>query len=97
MKKLYEIIYMKADFEPWWQFEGWEEYIVNKWEFETEEQYDKFLEDLLQSMRKKYPCERLKNDFYYAFWDEEELEYCEGCDEDAQVFHGIITKISSFV
>ena len=24
---MYEVIYMKADYEPWWMFEGWEEMI----------------------------------------------------------------------
>ena len=27
---MFEIIYMKADFEPWWAFEGWEEHIIKK-------------------------------------------------------------------
>lgn len=96
MEKYYEIIYMKADFEPWWQFDGWEDYIVERFTFETKEQFEKALEKKLSEMRKKYPCERLNKEIYYAFWDEEELEYCEGCDEDAQVYHGLITKIPSF-
>ena len=24
---MFEVIYMKADYEPWWMFEGWEEMI----------------------------------------------------------------------
>ena len=33
---MYKIIYMKADFEPWWQFEGWEEHIVSVYSYEEE-------------------------------------------------------------
>ncbi|MET0960338.1 MAG: DUF1033 family protein, partial [Psychrobacillus psychrotolerans] len=25
---MFEVIYMKADYEPWWLFEGWEQHIV---------------------------------------------------------------------
>ncbi len=34
---MFKIIYMKADYEPWWQFEGWEEHIVSTETFDTEE------------------------------------------------------------
>lgn len=95
MENYYEIIYMKADFEPWWQFEGWEENIVEKTVYATKEDFEEALQHKLSIMRQRYPNERQKNDYYYAFWDENELEYCEGCDDDAQIFHGLITKIPS--
>ena len=90
---MYKIIYMKADFEPWWQFEGWDDYIVEQWEYDNEQEFNQALQMKLEEMRIKYPHEKMK-DCYYAFWDEKELEYCESCDEDAQVYHGILTKVS---
>lgn len=41
---MYEVIYMKADYEPWWAFEGWEEFIMEKAEFDQEDQARLFLE-----------------------------------------------------
>lgn len=92
MSKQFKIIYMKADFEPWWQFEGWEEYIVESWTYNSVEAYEAALKTLIEKMRAQYPNEKQKKEIFYAFWDEQEQEYCEGCDEDAQVFHGLITE-----
>ena len=97
MNEHYEIIYMKADFEPWWQFDGWEEYIVERWQFDCKKAFDNALQNKLTEMRQKFPNERFNKQYFYAFWDENELEYCEGCDEDAQVYHGIITYFPATV
>ena len=29
---------MKADYEPWWQFEGWEEYVVTEVTYDNEQE-----------------------------------------------------------
>ncbi|MDN4492654.1 DUF1033 family protein [Ureibacillus aquaedulcis] len=87
---MYQIIYMKADYEPWWKFEGWESNIVSTEEFETEEELQKKLQETLIDFRKKFEHEASKEDKYYAFWTEDEREYCEACEDDIQIFHGII-------
>lgn len=87
---MYKIIYMKADYEPWWQFEGWEAFIVSEQVFETAEQFQTTFQTTLQKFREKYENEACKNDRFYAFWSEDECEYCEACDDEAQVYHGII-------
>ena len=87
---MYKIIYMKADYEPWWQFDGWEEHILSEKAFENEEQFMKAFESLVEQFRQKYDFEACKNERFYAFWSEEESEFCEACDEDVQIYHGII-------
>lgn len=89
---MYKIIYMKADFEPWWQFEEWEDYIVEEYVFESKEMYEKGLSEILGNFRNKYEHEMVKKDKFYAFWKEDEIMYCEGCDEDAQLYHGLILE-----
>lgn len=85
---------MKADYEPWWKFEGWESTIVSTSEFETEKELEENLQQTLMSFRHKFQHEASKEDKYYAFWTEEEREYCEACEDDIQIFHGIIvTKL----
>ena len=81
---------MKADYEPWWMFEGWESNIVATSQFETEQELQKNLEATLNSFRQKYEHESSKNDKYYAFWTDDEREYCEACEDDIQIYHGII-------
>ncbi|MER1988604.1 MAG: DUF1033 family protein [Solibacillus isronensis] len=87
---MYKIIYMKADYEPWWQFDGWEEYIVSTEQYDTEHQFQMALNHLLAQFRNKYEFEAHKNERFYAFWSEDECEFCEACDDDAQIYHGII-------
>lgn len=87
---MYKIIYMKADYEPWWQFDGREEYIVSTEQYDTEHQFQMALNHLLAQFRNKYEFEAHKNERFYAFWSEDECEFCEACDDDAQIYHGII-------
>ena len=85
-----EIIYMKADYEPWWKFEGWEEHIVNTVKFDTEDEALTYLNKTLAEFRNKFPLEKTKENKYWAFWSVKEQCYCDSCDDDLQIYHGII-------
>ncbi|KGR88738.1 hypothetical protein CD30_18070 [Ureibacillus massiliensis 4400831 = CIP 108448 = CCUG 49529] len=87
---MYKIIYMKADYEPWWQFDGWEENIVTTDVYETEDDFREAIEKKLTTFHSKYPNMETKDEIYYAFWSDEEREYCEACDDDIQIYHGLI-------
>ncbi|WP_322555766.1 DUF1033 family protein [Sporosarcina beigongshangi] len=84
------MIYMKADYEPWWMFEGWEETICSRRVFDSEQEALRFCGELLVELRNKYPFEAMKKDCFYAFWTECEKDFCESCDEDLQLYHGVI-------
>lgn len=81
---------MKADFEPWWMFEGWEETILSRQLFDKKSEAEKYLETMVLSFRKDYQHEKEKNQYLYAFWSNEEQCFCESCDDDLQIFHGIL-------
>lgn len=83
---------MKADFEPWWKFDGWESNIVTTHVYNTEEQFNIALNNMLDDFRNKYDHEESREGKYYAFWSKDECEYCEACEDDAQIFHGIIIE-----
>ncbi|RHW37693.1 DUF1033 family protein [Lysinibacillus yapensis] len=89
--KVYKIIYMKAEYEPWWKFDGWEEQIVFTKEFLSEKEFQQCLAHTLAEFRKQYKYESKKNN-YFAFWKDEERVYCEACEDDIQVYHGIICE-----
>ena len=89
---MYKIIYIKADYEPWWQFDGWEEHIVSTQDFESEQQFKDAFTQLIGQFRQKYDNEACKRERYFAFWSEEEIQFCEACDEDTQIYHGIIIQ-----
>lgn len=87
---VFKLIYMKADYEPWWQFEGWEEFIEEELVFETEQALDDTLASKLKTFRATYEHEQQREARFFAFWSDDECEYCEACDDEAQIFHGLI-------
>lgn len=87
---MFEVIYMKAEFEPWWMFDGWEEDIQSRQSFEDELEAKQYLNEVLSKLRKKYINENTRKECFYAFWCEGEKVYCEPCGDDLQIFHGVI-------
>lgn len=87
---MYEVIYMKADFEPWWLFEGWEEQIIQKESFSNYEEAEFYLKRILSEFRGIYTNEATKKGAFWAFWSEDEKEYCIPCDDILQIYHGVL-------
>lgn len=87
---MFEIINMKADFEPWWMFEGWEKDIVSRQSFEDYSEAIAYLEMTLTKMRESHRNEAMKKGCFFAFWSKDEKVFCEACDEDLQIYHGVI-------
>ena len=81
---------MKAEFEPWWMFDGWEENVLLRHAFEEIQEAKECLEETLATLREKYPNESIKKDCFFAFWTEDEKSFCEACDEDLQIYHGVL-------
>ncbi|MCG7306240.1 regulatory protein MsaA [Staphylococcus warneri] len=87
---MWTVAKIRADYEGWWLFEDWPEKIVKQSEFST-------YEDMLDAY-----CKLIKdcNDYYdncvmgkynmYAFHNNCDLNFCEDCDEDLQIFYSFI-------
>jgi hypothetical protein len=88
---VYEIVYMKADYEPWWMFEDWEKMIQYRKAFSTAKDAHNYLHDLKKEFGEKYTHYEERKNCFFAYWTESERFFCEGCDDDMQIFHGIIT------
>ena len=87
---MYNLILMKADYEPWWQFEDIEEKYIEVMSYPTIELYEQKAVEILTNYRENYEFEKSKEGKYFAFWNKGEVAFCEGCDEDLQIYHGII-------
>lgn len=87
---MYQIYLMEGEYEPWWFFDGWKNMIVEEKNFsdfdEATSSYDEFCKKFAQ----KYPFHKTKQPFLTAFWDEEEAQYCETCEDDIQIYHGVM-------
>lgn len=87
---MHEVIYMKAEFEPWWMFEEWEEKIVSSKIFVCKIEAQKYWDQLVEQLKGMYPQSEIRDEAFAAFWREGEIEYCESCDDDMQMYHGIL-------
>lgn len=86
----YEVIEMYGQNEPWWFFEGWEGDVVQKQAFSTFEQADKFFHESFMGLKEQYSNVRTKPSFLAAFWNKGELDFCEDCDDDVQLYRGLL-------
>lgn len=86
---MYEVIYIKADYEPWWMFEGWEEMVRLRKSFEELDEAILFAHSLMDEMRGCFSKEKTRKGSFTAFWNPGERTYCDGCDDDMQLYHGV--------
>ncbi|TMU86975.1 DUF1033 family protein [Bacillus sp. BHET2] len=90
MKQTWRVLTTKSDAEPWWFFEGWEREIVEDWAFESREAaVDAFLVEM-RRLRSQYPNSKSKKFHSIAFWDPDEIVFCEACDDDLQLYYGLV-------
>lgn len=79
-----------GEYEPWWFFEDWEENIVSTHMYKEKEAAFKKYGELAQQLNENYPHHALKKSVLFAAWNEDEIAYCEDCEDDIQTFHGLI-------
>ncbi|HSP22411.1 MAG TPA: DUF1033 family protein [Planococcus sp. (in: firmicutes)] len=87
---MHEIIYLKSFYEPWWMLEGWEQDIVLRKPFSSIEEANRFKSELMDMLSAKYPEHKKKGETFDVYWEKGDLEYCPDCEEDLQVYHGVI-------
>lgn len=87
---MYEIIYVKSFAEPWWMLEGWEDDIVERHQFSSMECAEQCKEELSAKLQARFPLHQKRGEEFDVYWKQGDLEYCTDCDEDLQVYHGII-------
>ncbi|WP_153732487.1 DUF1033 family protein [Sporosarcina obsidiansis] len=87
---MYEVIYMKADFEPWWMFEEWKDYILSTKTFPNQTEMEQYVNELILQMQQQFEYYETRKGCFHSFWSTSEKQYCEGCEGDLQIYHGII-------
>ncbi|MFV0560142.1 MAG: DUF1033 family protein [Enterococcus sp.] len=86
---MYQVVMMYGDNEPWWFFEDWQQEIEAEVSFQTFEEAQKFYTKQWQQICTHYTYINAKPNFLCAFWNTEELRWCEECDDDLQQYKGI--------
>ena len=87
---MYEIFYIKGFEEPWWMFEGWEKDIVEKKTFDDLEKAHAYFEDMAKVLAEKFSSQKSAGQGAIAFWNDGDLAFCEDCEENLQIYHGLL-------
>lgn len=91
---MHEIIYMRADYEPWWMFDDWEDKVVTRRKFSAADSARNYLAELKTDFSLRFSEHEERDAAFTSYWNEEEMEYCEKCEEDLQIFHGLIWLVN---
>ncbi|MGX7023328.1 DUF1033 family protein [Vagococcus hydrophili] len=87
---MYQVIVTYSENEPWWFFDEWQEDIKEKFEYDCFCQAKKRYDTLANKFEKEFEENRVKPPLLAAFWNDEELIYCEDCDEELQAYKGLM-------
>ncbi|KAA1040247.1 DUF1033 family protein [Macrococcus equipercicus] len=87
---MFQLKVIRADYEGWWLFEDWPEKVIMTQTFQTAEELAAGYEQQLEAMRQKFPNEIIGKYNIHAFYRNCELEFCEECDEDLQIYYSLI-------
>lgn len=90
---MYEVVYMLADFEPWWMFEEWEEYVQKRTTFSTLDEAEAYFEEQMTRYANQHESSERRKYAFAAFWTKGEQCFCDHCDEDLQMYHGLILLV----
>ncbi|AQP54694.1 DUF1033 family protein [Vagococcus penaei] len=87
---MYQVIMTYSENEPWWFFDEWQEDITKELSFDTFEAACNYFKDICHEYSDKFESHRVKDDYLVAFWNENDLIYCEDCDEELQAYYGVM-------
>lgn len=84
---MYQVAVLKADYEGWWLFEGWQEELTEARHFSSEEAMLDYYWKLVERMMENFHSYQTGKYDLMAFYNACELEYCEECEEDLQIYY----------
>jgi hypothetical protein len=85
----WKVVRIKGESEPWWFFPDWQKDISEENEFQTENEAFRQFIILVQEGKHTFDHFKEKKNTV-AFWNEGDKVFCEACDDDLQLYHGLI-------
>src|SRR5699024_11852439 len=95
---MYEVVIVKADYEGWWLFEGWQDDIVERFPAKNQADLIKLYQKIVLEMKEKYTSYQEGKYHLIAFFNASGLEYCEDGGAVMRLFYvPMILKRSKFL
>ncbi|CAM3990430.1 DUF1033 family protein [Lederbergia lenta] len=86
----WKVITTKGESEPWWFFKGWQEAIIESKDFKDQLSAIEYYLQQFSALQTKYQCVKVKKNTMAAFWNEGEYVFCTSCDDDLQLYYGLL-------
>ncbi|MBN8252258.1 DUF1033 family protein [Priestia flexa] len=90
MNEKWKVHKIKTDCEPWLFLDGWEKDIIETIEFDHKKEALEHYTRLIHEHQASYRHVHMKKLSLFTFWNDCEKEFCEACDDDLQIFHGVL-------
>lgn len=87
---MYQIFFTEGEYEPWWFFEDWKTLVLSETSFPTYEEAVRSYNEHDEQLTSKYPFKKTKGNYLVAYWSEDESVYCESCEDDIQLYYGLM-------
>lgn len=87
---MYQVIVMYGDNEPWWFFDDWEEDIIDTYTYESFAEAKQKYQELSTELKAQYDEMKERANYLAAFWNKNDVAFCEDCDEDLQQYKGLL-------
>lgn len=87
---MYQVLIMKGEYEPWWFFEDWKSLVISQNVFPSFEEALHAYHQHDGQLSGEYPFKKTKNNYLTAFWSEEDSVYCESCEDEIQMYYGLL-------
>lgn len=86
----WEVMITRGVSEPWWFFSDWRESIIATYSFSNKKMAIDQYEASFVHFKQKTDHVKVKNSSMAAFWKDGETVFCESCDDDLQLYYGIL-------
>jgi len=87
---VYQVIRTEGEYEPWWFFEDWMDFIVESADYADFQEAVAAYERAAEKLSVVYPFQKTKETYLTAYWSDGEIRFCENCDDDVQLYHGLM-------
>ncbi|RST73118.1 DUF1033 family protein [Siminovitchia acidinfaciens] len=94
MVQNWEVIVMKGDSEPWWFFPEWRNDIIEMYTYSDSEAAIQKYFSLFRQLKEEFEQLKVKKTSLAAFWNKEDVSFCEHCDEDLQLYYGLLILLN---
>jgi len=90
VEEKWEVIVTKGENEPWWFFDDWKQDIRQYSLYHAKKEAIHAYWNLYEQLTNKYEYVKVKKTSLAAFWNKGEIAYCTQCEDDLQLYCGLI-------